>query len=124
MIKKIKSILLKVWQLLNKPLFETHRYCKYCKWHIPKWYEDGQVVEEHVCGETLQTYVNEIGQTLLKTYGDIQRCEMCGHIEKDGRDIRYQKCIIRNKEFNCKVFKKKWYLFLLTDKPKAAGKGN
>ncbi len=97
MINKLKD--------LFERLFHKLKYCKYCKWYLKEWNSNN-----NVCAFTFETYMNEVGQTLLKTYGDIQQCETCGHVEHDGRDIRHQKCIVKNKDFLCSDFKKKWYI--------------
>ena len=108
MIKKIKKL------FVRKP------YCKYCKWHIPTMQVSDNKFMDNVCGYTIETEINEIGIETIRRYGDVQRCEMCGNIEHDYREIRVMKCLVKNKDLACINFTSKLlYKIFKFVKPKA-----
>ncbi len=85
-------------------------YCKHCVFYLKFVSGLSTDGDEHVCGESLRTYIDELGIERYMTYGDTRVCTECGRVEHDGREVRFQKCIKRNKGFKCSAFKPKWYL--------------
>ncbi len=90
-------------------------YCKYCKYYL-KYVErvkrDGSG-DDDICGQSLRTYIDEVGVEKFETYGDIQHCDECGAVNEDGRKVVYQKCLKKNAKFKCTHFDPKWYMIPL-----------
>lgn len=85
------------------------KQCRRCKWYLPfidRVKRDGSG-DTHVCGETLSSFVDEIGIERFRTYGGVQHCEECGQVLQDNRMIVYQKCAERNKNYKCTAFRAK-----------------
>ncbi len=89
-------------------------YCKHCVYHlkfVDKLKRDGQG-DSDVCGKSLETVTDSVGNVRLKMHGDKEICEECGQVTKDNRLIIYEKCERKNKDFKCKDFKAKLHLRL------------
>ena len=99
---------------MKKPI---KNYCKFCRYRLKlvNSFLNNPAVREgengrDICGKTLNTEINPIGETVIKLYGNDQRCDECGSVIQDKRKIRYQKCSEKNRDFNCKDFTPKWYI--------------
>lgn len=67
---------------------------------------------KNICRKTIRLYKTEVGETKMKVYKDLERCDKCGLIVHDASVIRYGKCIDKNVNFKCKDFTPKLYIKL------------
>jgi hypothetical protein len=99
-------------------------YGKNCQYFIDHSYEVEQMLQSlgvrdkdgrHICGFTLQTEVNELGDEVFKKYGTRNFCDECGMPQTDSRRPIYRKCTDRNRYKKCKDFLPKTRLQKLTN---------
>ena len=62
--------------------------------------EDGN----DICGHTINTETNCIGNVTFVSQGDLSYCGECGALVRDERRPIYRKCKAKNKLKNCKDF--------------------
>ena len=94
------------------------KYCKYCiywvqyiealdgyHWRSDKAPDDGR----NICSKSFVYIQDEIGDWKLKTHDNKEICECCDQIVHEKKQIIYDKCLDKNRRFQCKDFKAKWY---------------
>jgi len=84
-------------------------YCKECQFYIPFSQEIIQIGKESedgrdICGYSISSEKNHIGNESIITQGDLVYCEECGSVLKDDRQPIYRKCKAVNRKKNCKNF--------------------
>lgn len=89
----LKKLLKKI-----KGIFKLVKYCKNCRYYIPF---NEEIADYDICGFTIQTYKDIIGNIKARV-GDNQKvCDECGTILEDERKIKYDKCMRRNFKNKC-----------------------
>ena len=79
-------------------------YCNRCRYYIP--YND-DLNDFDICGYTIQTFKDQVGKLKAKMNDALDVCEECGHIKADNRKIKYARCAVKNRLYNCVDFKRK-----------------
>lgn len=89
------------------------KYCKRCEHHIPEMDELKNESETenglNICGASLSTTTDMIGEKVFKMSGSAEFCHTCGKLQRDARTVIYSKCEIKNQSKKCKDFKPKFW---------------
>ncbi len=96
MIKKIKKV-----------------YCKWCKHYIsftPElagYRKTEEIIDDgkNICSANFNIQKDYTGKKVIQRYGERQYCEYCDTILADKGSLRYEKCINKNRNLDCKQFK-------------------
>ena len=102
-------------KIINKLKQKTKEipYGKNCQYYIDFSYQAEQQIKDlglknkdgrDICGYTLETEINELGNEVFKKYGQKNYCGECGMPLTDSRRPIYRKCTERNRYKKCKDY--------------------
>ena len=103
----MKTILMKIKTLISRKYPKP--FCKKCRYYIPycEWVKliSGEKLDgRHICGQTLLTEINELGDEVFKKYGDKELCPECKTLLNDHRRPVFRSCLVKNHLNKCKDF--------------------
>lgn len=94
--------------------------CKKCRYYVAEC-DAVKVLSEdrndgrHICGQTILTEINELGDEVFRKYGDKEICGECGTLLNDHRRPIFQSCLVKNHLKKCKDFNPRPIFHILQD---------
>jgi len=94
-------------------------YCKNCKFFVrydAKSFDAVTLTKDRgqpICGKTLLTEYNCLGDKVWRRYGVDEICEECGTVLKQAGRLQYRVCLDKNKGGVCREYEPTWWYKLL-----------
>ena len=101
--KRIK----KIADFFRRKYPEPH--CKKCKYYIAEceWVKaltNERINGQHICGQSMLTEINELGDEVFRKYGELEKCTECGMPVNDHQQPVFRSCRVKNHLKKCKDF--------------------